>query len=58
MPQVKVRVNDVKAVLLTVRSAPTQTVTLALEEPVAWVSLVVKVAVFGNVVQVPAVRPE
>ena len=48
-------VNVGVAVLLTVRSAPTQTFTVWLELPVTvWLSVAVNVAVFGWVVQVPA----
>src|SRR5262249_25024875 len=54
MPQWNVRVNDGVASLLTVRSAPWQSLTVWLAEPVVPVVLVVKVAVLLCVVQVPA----
>ena len=59
-PQVNVRVNVACAVFVTVRSAAapvTQTSTERLSEPVVPVVSVVKVAVFGWLVQVPAGSP-
>ena len=55
IPHPKVRVNDGVAVLLTVRSAPTQSLTLWLDVPVVAVELVVNLAVLSTVVHVPAV---
>ena len=52
-----VRVKDVVAVFLTVRSTPAHTVAELLAEPVVPVVLVVKVAVLGWLVQVPAWSP-
>src|SRR5262249_9493375 len=57
MFQWKVRVNVVAAVLLTVRSLPTQTVTVFEALPVVPVVLVLKVAVLSWLVQVPAGSP-
>src|SRR5438128_8183943 len=53
-----VRVKVERAVLLTVRSAPTQTLTLWLADPVVPVFVVIVVAVFWLFVVVPASSPE